>query len=198
MDLVLVRHARPVSLSVAEGTADPPLSEEGRRQARRLARWLSRERVDALYTSPMRRALETAGPIGERLGLEPRAVDALVERDHQSSEYVPLEELKQRDPARWRALVVEGGLYGGVDLTAFRRTVVEALETIIAAHRGCCVVVSTHGSVINAYTAHVLGREQLLVFEPAYTGMSRFRAASTGERSVVSLNECGHLGPRGR
>ena len=62
-------------------------------------------------------ACGTPALVSDRCG----AVDDLVERDHQSSEYVPLEEIKESDPERWRALVVEGGLYSGVDLSAFRR-----------------------------------------------------------------------------
>ena len=194
MDLILVRHALPLPLRVARGeVADPPLCEEGRAQAQRLAQWIAAEQVDAIYTSPMRRAAETAELLAEELGVETQLVAELVERDHQSSEYVPLEELKVTDYPRWRSLVVEGGLYSGVNLQAFRRNVIEALEGIIASHRGDTVVVSTHGSVINAFTSHLLGQEGLLVFEPAYTGINRYRAARTGERSIVALNETGHL-----
>jgi len=194
VDLILVRHALPVRLEVAEGAlADPPLSDEGRDQASRLAAWLASERVEGLYTSPMRRAAETAAPLALRLRLEALAVPELVERGHQSNEYVPLEELKSSDYPRWRALVSEGGLYAGVDLPAFRRNVVTALEQVIARHEGQSVVVTCHGGVINAFTSHVLGTDNLLVFEPAYTGISRFRAARTGERSIVALNETGHL-----
>ena len=194
MDLILVRHALPERLAVAPGAvADPGLCAEGRAQSEALGAWLSRESVAGLYTSPMRRAAETAEILGARLALGVTTIGELVERDHQSSEYVPLEEIKQSDPERWRALVAEGGLYAGVDLVAFRLAIVAALEDIIAAHRGETVVASLHGSGINAWTSHVLGREDILVFEPAYTGINRFRAASTGERSIVSLNETGHL-----
>ena len=194
MDLILVRHALPVRLEVAAGAvADPPLSEEGRVQASRLADWLASEGVDGLYTSPMRRAAETAAPLASRLRLAAVALPELVERVHQSHEYVPLEELKATDYPRWRALVSDGGLYAGVDLVGFRRDVVMALEQLIARHAGQRVVVTCHGGVINAFTSHVLGTQDLLVFEPAYTGISRFRAARSGERSVVSLNEVAHL-----
>ncbi len=194
MDLLLVRHGLPLRVEVAEGAvADPSLSEEGRDQAERLARWLADEHVDALYSSPMRRAVETAAPLAACLGLEPRLEPDLVELDHQSNEYVPLEELKATDYPRWRALVSEGGLYAGVDVDAFRDTVVTALERIVAAHSGQCVAVTCHGGVINAYTSRLLGIEDLFVFEPAYTGISRYRAASSGERSIISLNESAHL-----
>ena len=177
-----------------DGSAvDPALSTTGRRQALSLARWLANERIEAVYTSPLLRARETATPLAERLGLAPVVEPGVVEYDHQSSTYVPLEEIKATDYDRWRELVVDGGLYAGVDLPAFRRAVSAALERIIAAHAGGRVAVACHGGVINAWTAEILGVADLFVFEPAYTGISRFLAASSGERSVVSLNETAHL-----
>jgi probable phosphoglycerate mutase len=50
-----------------------------------------------------------------------------------------------------------------------------------------------HGGVINAWAAHLLGLPRVLFFSPHYTSLNRFVAASSGQRSVVSLNETGHL-----
>jgi probable phosphoglycerate mutase len=194
VELLLIRHALPVRLSRDDGgAADPHLSAVGQRQVERLAAWLESERIDAIYTSPLRRARQTALPLAARRGLEPVVEPGVVEFDHQSSSYVPLEEIKATDYERWRALVVDGGLYAGVDLPAFRRSVSAAFERIIAAHPGGRVAVACHGGVINAWTAEVLGVAHLFVFEPAYTGISRFLAAGSGERSVMSLNETAHL-----
>jgi probable phosphoglycerate mutase len=68
MELLLIRHALPLRLEADEGRADPSLSAEGRRQAKLLAAWLERERLDAVYSSPLRRAQETAVPIAETVG----------------------------------------------------------------------------------------------------------------------------------
>ncbi|HZA87486.1 MAG TPA: histidine phosphatase family protein, partial [Acidimicrobiales bacterium] len=62
MELLLVRHARPLRAESIDGPADPGLSPLGRRQADALAAWLATEAIDAIYTSPLRRALETAAP----------------------------------------------------------------------------------------------------------------------------------------
>lgn len=194
MQLLLIRHALPVRAESPDGSpVDPGLSAEGRGQARRLARSLRGEPIEALYTSPMRRARETSQALAEVLGLEVHVDVDLVEVDHLSDVYVPLEELKASDYPRWQALVQEGGLYAGVDLPAFRRQVARAIERIIAAHPGARVAVTCHGGVINAWTTALLGVEELFVFEPDYTGVSRFLAARSGERSLLSLNESGHL-----
>ena len=194
MQLLLIRHALPLRAESADGSpVEPGLSAQGRSQARQLAESLRGEPIEALYASPMRRARETAQALAEALALEIRVDADLVELDHLSDVYVPLEELKASDYPRWQALVQQGGLYADVDLPAFRRQVTRAIERIIAAHAGSRVAVACHGGVINAWTSQLLGVEELFVFEPAYTGVSRFLAARSGERSLLSLNESGHL-----
>ena len=194
MELLLIRHALPERIETDDGSpADPPLSALGRAQADRMAGWVAAEKIGAIYTSPMRRARETAEPLALALGAA-IAVDAgLVEMDHLSDVYVPLEQLKAEDYPRWQELVQRGGLYAGVDLTAFRRNVVASVERAIAAWPGGRVAVVCHGGVINAWAGHVLGIADPFFLDVAYTGVSRFLAASTGERSVRSLNETAHL-----
>ena len=194
MQLLLIRHALPLRAESSDGSpADPGLSEVGLGQARRLAQSLRAEPIEALYTSPMRRARETAQALANVLDLEACVDPQLVELDHQSDVYLPLEELKASDYPRWQALVQDGELYADVDLPAFRRQVTRAMERIIRAHPGGQVAVACHGGVINAWTSQLLGLEELFVFEPEYTGVSRFLAARSGERSLLSLNESGHL-----
>jgi broad specificity phosphatase PhoE len=64
-----------------QGWADPPLNELGREQARELAESLAEERFDAIYSSDLRRAAETARVVGERLGLPVVEEPALREVD---------------------------------------------------------------------------------------------------------------------
>jgi probable phosphoglycerate mutase len=196
VELILIRHGLPLRVENPDGRpADPPLSPEGRQQALLLSEWLVAERLDAIYASPLLRARETARPLADSQGQTLEIEPGVVELDHLSSSYVPLEEIKAVDPAAWQALVT-GGLYADVDLPAFRRNVADALERIIGAHRGGRVAVVCHGGVINSWAGHVLGVEQpFFFFDPGYTSVHRFLAASSGERSVLSLNETAHLRP---
>jgi probable phosphoglycerate mutase len=194
VELLLIRHALPERIETTDGSpADPPLSAAGRAQAERMARWLSAEKVGAVYASPMRRARETAEALARVIGAEIAIDPGLVEMDHLSDVYVPLEQLKAEDYPRWQEMVQRGGLYAGVDLAAFRRTVVASVEHAIAANPGGRVAIVCHGGVINAWAGHVLGIADPFFLDVAYTGVSRFLAASTGERSVRSLNETAHL-----
>jgi len=69
-----------------QGVADVPLSALGREQAHELAASLAARPIGALYASDLRRALETAQPLAERLGLPIRTSPALRERDFGANE----------------------------------------------------------------------------------------------------------------
>lgn len=82
MRLILVRHAQTRGNKHAYvGRADLPLDETGRVQAERLAVDLGKEPVSAIYSSPLRRALETAAPLAGRFEIDVAVRPALVEID---------------------------------------------------------------------------------------------------------------------
>jgi len=195
MDLLLVRHGLPERIVGADGPADPVLTDEGRRQSERLADWLAHERVDHLLSSTLRRAQQTAAPVGERLGLEVELVQGLSEFDAEADSYIPIEELRQTRDPRFFALV-EGRwdeLGSTVDPAAFADLVFTTIEGVIERFASQRVAVVCHGGVINLYLGRILGVDRPLWFEPGYTSISRVAASRDGHRTVVSLNETAHL-----
>jgi probable phosphoglycerate mutase len=196
MELVLVRHAQPVRVDEGDvpGAADPGLSEQGHRQAQRLAEWLAAESPDAVVTSPLRRARETAAPVADAVGAAVQVDAGITEYDATAGSYIPIEDLRAAKDERWYA-TIEGRWAdaGGVDPAVFQQQVVPAMHAIIERFRGRRVVVVTHGGVLNVFLAEVLGTATLLFFHPEYTSISRVHAARSGQRSVASLNETGHL-----
>jgi probable phosphoglycerate mutase len=194
LELLLIRHALPVRIDAADGPADPPLADLGRRQADALAEWLAGEEIGALVTSPMRRARETADPVAARLGLEAEVVDGLAEYDRGSNWYVPIEEMRAEGDPRWAEYLEEHwGTERGLDPDGFHAGVVRTVEDLIAAHPGTKVAAVAHGGVLNAYVVHVLRSPAAGVFEPAYTSITRILASRTGHRMVKSMNEAGHV-----
>lgn len=192
MQLILVRHALPVRHVVTDGAADPELSPEGRAQAEHLAAWLADESIAAVYSSPMRRARETTAPVALALALAPVIDERLSEWDRNSSEYVPVEELKRTNDPRWQALV-RGEWEGDESPDEFSARVRGAFDEIIGAHPSSTVAVVCHGGVINDFLAGILGLATNRFFYPNYTSVSRVMASRRGHRAVVSINETAHL-----
>lgn len=187
-----MRHALPIRREVVDGPADPELSDDGHQQAQLLADYLRHERIDALYSSPMKRAIQTAHPIGQAHGISPIEIDGVAEWDRHSNEYVPVEELKATNDPRWQEMVT-GGWNGDEDQSEFDSRVAESMEEIISRHKGHRVVVSCHGGVINSYLARVLGLASSQFFYPNYTSIHRVAASGAGHRSILSINETSHL-----
>ncbi len=187
MELLLIRHALPVRVDegAVDGPADPTLAPLGHRQAEALAAWLAAEEIHAIWSSPMRRARETAAPLAAALGVDMRIDVGLAEYDKHSTSYIPIEELKAANDPRWNQLPERP--------EEFAAEVIDALERVIAAHPGQRVAVVCHGGVVNAYAGHVLGISDPLFFLPHYTSVSRILASSAGVRSVGSLNEASHI-----
>jgi probable phosphoglycerate mutase len=195
VEIVLIRHALPVRIDATPdgAPADPGLAELGVEQAGRVGEALRHDKVDALYSSPSRRAVETAEPLAAALGVQPVAEPGIAEFDAAESSYVPVEELRASGDPRWQRLVA-GDLYSaGVDPVQFRRRVVEAVERIAAQHPGGRAVLVSHSGSINAYAGHVLGEERAIWFAPAYCSITRIAIARTGRKGIVSLNETGHV-----
>ena len=191
MELILIRHGLPQHVETEDGSpADPPLSEIGHAQAGQMATWLQHEAIDTLYSSPMARAHQTAEPLARAQGLDIQVRDGVAEFDQHADSYVPVEKLKQIDYERWKRLM-QGDL--DVDMGAFADAVIQTLEEIVVANRGRRVAVTCHGGVINVWTAHVIGFTPRMFFNPDYTSINRFQCASSGERSVITLNEAIHL-----
>ena len=189
MELILVRHGRPEQVANVAGGADPALTEVGHRQARAAAGWLGAETLDAIYVSPMVRARETAAPLERLVGMTAEVVDGVREYDADHHSYTPIEVLRQ-DKAAWRAFL---DAEDRTERSEWVTEVASTLEGLIERHRGDRIAVVCHGGVINAWATTTLGIGPRMFFNPDYTSINRFMAASSGERSIVSLNETAHL-----
>ena len=115
-----------------QGHADQPLNERGREQARELAERLAEEEIDAVYTSDLRRAAETAEIIGAMLGVEVTADQDLREIDVGTWSGLTRDELGDRD-------------WDGETRETHSARVLRALRRIVARHPDGRVVVVTHG-----------------------------------------------------
>ena len=148
VELILVRHGLPVRKENTDGPADPELSIDGHAQATLFAFYMMSENVDAIYSSPLRRAVQTAEPLSAAIGIEPILVPGIAEWDQHSNEYIPVEELKAANDPRWLEMA-KGGFNSDEIPEDFHNRVLAAIEEIIGKHRGETDVATCHGGVIN-------------------------------------------------
>jgi probable phosphoglycerate mutase len=184
-----------VRIENVDTPADPHLHERGREQSRRLAEWLAVEPVPlgGVWSSPLRRAVETAEPVASALGVAIQIEQDLAEWDRFATEYIPIEELKATKDERWEALITGQAMADHVDPDTFRADVVACVEGLVTANPSRRIAVICHGGVINAYLSWVLGLDVGNFFLPHYSSISRVAASRSGPRSIVSINESGHL-----
>jgi broad specificity phosphatase PhoE len=141
-----------------QGHADRPLTEKGREQARVLAARLAHIELDAVYSSDLRRAADTAAEVAAAQGLDVIERPELREVDVGSWSGLTREEAEQRFPegfARWR----EGypGWDDGESYEAMTTRVLAAVLDVARAHEDGRVLVVSHGGPIRAIHAAALG-----------------------------------------
>jgi broad specificity phosphatase PhoE len=154
--LVLVRHGETDwnRENRFQGHADPALNDTGRSQARALADELRGEHFAAAYTSPLRRAYETAAILAAGLGLEPVAEEALKEVDVGSWSGLTRDEVESRFPdgyLRW--LEYGHGWDDGETYDELGERVLSGLLEIAARHPDTRVLAVTHGGPIRSALA---------------------------------------------
>ena len=134
------------------------LGAEGRRQAEALAERLAGVPLEAVYSSPLERARETAAPIAARLGLAVRAVEELTELDFGDWTGRTIGELAGSE--RWRLFnTFRSGTAApnGEHMLEVQARMVRALERLRGAHPDGRVAVVGHGDPLKATLAHYLG-----------------------------------------
>jgi probable phosphoglycerate mutase len=136
-----------------QGQLDIGLNETGRRQAQRLAAACAGERLDAIYSSDLARAWDTARAVARGAGLEVRTDAGLRERSFGIFEGLTFSEVQRRYPdqaQRWRRREAGFAPDGGEALQAFYGRAVATVAALAAQHRGQHIAVVTHGGVLDA------------------------------------------------
>ena len=206
MRLLLIRHGESSANAEGriQGRLDIPLSDRGRRQSDALADRVCQLKIDALYTSPLSRASDTAAPLATRLRLPAEPRPDLMERDFGDLAGLTRDEIIARYPeyvrARTQGLPIEVDGYEGDDV--FNQRVTQITTEIIEAHPGQTVVAVSHGGVIAAMCRQTL---QMPVVRPGRFAIDNCSITTFDVREVdsttptrpriqlVALNDTCHL-----
>jgi broad specificity phosphatase PhoE len=198
--ILLARHGA-TTLSAEDrfaGSSDVPLSDEGLEQVRSLGRRLRKEPVAAVYSSDMRRAIDTARMIAGPHGLEPITRAALREVDHGRWEGLVHKDVETRfaeEYKRWDADPLLAPPPGGESgLSVLARSWPE-LARIVNDHAGQTVAVVSHRATNRLILCAILGIELRLyrarvAQDLACLNVIEFRGAANGR--VTLMNDTAH------
>jgi probable phosphoglycerate mutase len=201
--VVLIRHGQ--SQGNAEGRfgghTDTPLSPLGRKQAAATATALANETFNAIYSSDLPRAIETASPLAQLTGVEIQPAEAFRERSVGVMEGLTFEEAAEQHPEQYGALLrrdFEHVLLGG---ESYRQTLDRAsqkLDEVIEEYSGGRIVVFTHTGTICILVLHLMGALDAPELKPVWIatsncGISRFDLRNDGFVRVIAINDTRHL-----
>jgi broad specificity phosphatase PhoE len=201
--VVIIRHGQ--SQGNAEGRfgghTDTPLSPRGRRQAEATARALASEKFDAIYSSDLPRAIETATPLARLTGAPLETTEALRERSVGVMEGLTFEEAAEQHPEQYQALLrrdFEHVLLGG---ESYRQTLDRAsrqLDEAIEKHKGGRIALFAHTGTICILILHLMGALDAPELKPVWIatancGIGRFELRDDGFVRVLVINDTRHL-----
>ncbi|MEX0730364.1 MAG: histidine phosphatase family protein [Aquisalimonadaceae bacterium] len=195
--ILLIRHCATNAIGHRLSGRAPgvELNATGRAQAMQLADRLGGIPLDAIYTSPLERARQTALPLARDRGLEALVLPQLQELDYGLWQGARLEDLAG-DPY-WEVYNRSRGLYripGGETLAEAQIRMLQAVEWLRAEHAQATLALVSHCDPIRALLAHLLGMPldfiDRLDVMPASISLVEF---ANGRPKVRCINTLGNL-----
>jgi probable phosphoglycerate mutase len=198
VQLLLVRHGETTwnREGRIQGHLDSPLTERGLAQAQAAAARLARERIDALYSSDLGRAQETARHVAAATSLELRLDGGLRERSFGILEGKTWEEIGRDHPDDARLLAEDPShaMPGGESLVQFRERVTGALRRLAREVGAGTIAVVTHGGVLGVLYREAMGipLDAPRTYETLNAGVNHFRFVDD-RWSIVRWGDADHL-----
>lgn len=197
--LVIVRHGETAwnAERRVQGQLDIPLNALGLEQASAVGAALASGQFDAIYSSDLSRARQTAAPAAQALGLEVALDERLRERHYGVFETLTYSECERRYPedfARFLAREPEFDFRTGESLRAFAERATGCLAEIAARHAGESVLVFTHGGVLDKLYRRATGMPLTKPrdFRIPNAGINRVTIEGADWR-ILAWADCAHL-----
>ena len=201
--LYLIRHGQ--SAGNAEGRfgghGPTPLSELGRKQANITAKALAKEHISVIYSSDLERAMQTAQPLADLLGLDVNPSKAFRERHVGVLEGLTFDESKANHPKDYYALVnrnVHHVITKGESYRHLLKRATTELWEILRNNPGGRIAIFSHTGAICFLTLHLMGAirrdtRQTPWIITSNCGINRFEIRGRRNIRVVALNDTRHL-----
>jgi probable phosphoglycerate mutase len=204
-EVVLIRHGSAQHstpdqpLELIQGQSDPALTELGRDQALAVAERLSAATPEAIFVTPLRRTQETAGPLAERLGIEPVVLPELREvylgdwegqLNHRASSGDSLTR-EVFAAERWDVIP------NAEPMEEFAARVRRGMELLVeAAGPDGTTLAIVHGGVISEVCSQVTGATAFAFLYAENGSLTRLMCLPSGKWTLLAFNDTAHLAGR--
>ena len=201
--LYLVRHGQSAGNAAGRfgGHSPTPLSELGKQQAELAAQSLAKEKISAIYSSDLLRAMETARPLANLLNLKINATPVFRERHVGVLEGLTFDEARERFPDDYYALVnreVAHVITKGESYSQLLDRATNFLYELLRKNSGKRIAVFSHTGTICFLTLYLLGaihrrtkRTPWLI--TSNCGINRFEFRGRSNVRVLAINDTRHL-----
>lgn len=201
--IFLIRHGQ--SAGNAEGRfgghSPTPLSELGKRQAVNTAKSLAKERISAIYSSDLLRAVQTAEPLSEMIGLDIIKTPAFRERHVGVLQGLTFDEAKVSFPKDYYALINRNLRHVITDGESYRQLLYRTTKVfgeILKLHKGERVAIFSHTGTICFLTLQIIGAinsgtKTAPWLVTSNCGINRFEFRGKNNVRVLAINDTRHL-----
>lgn len=179
-----------------QGWVAAPLSEHGRLQAQKLANFIRHIGLGALYTSDLRRAVETADLLAEQLGYSPIPDARLRERNIGNWQGLTLAEMQAWYPEEYQTLLADPDAFkvpGGESRAEVRQRMVSAFEDILAQDKSERVGIVSHTTAVRLLLEHLIPNFDQRGAGLENTSVTTIVCDENGDWSVVAVDDVMHL-----
>jgi broad specificity phosphatase PhoE len=197
--LIVVRHGQTECnlKEIWHGWDECGLTDEGLAQAEAAGRRLAEEPIAAIYSSPSRRALQTAEAVAERHGLQPVAEPGLRERHAGEYEGVPMPEVERRNPTIWQDRAADYWNWrppGGESFAEVRDRTMAVVDRLRREHEGETAALVTHMGPARVLLSALGGIPMAKTYEMEFpsTGVSIYKLDGDTAH-LESINDAGHI-----
>jgi probable phosphoglycerate mutase len=199
--IYLVRHGQTAwnREEIFRGRTDIPLDETGLKQAELAGEYLKEVEIEAIYSSPLSRALETAEKIARFHNLKVQPLEGIIDMSFGNWEGHAHQEIKKNDSEIYRQWVETPHLVrlpGGESLDDVRVRSMAALDEVIRKHPGKALILVSHRVVNKVLICGILGLDNSHFWQisqdPTAINLIQCR---NGKYILSLMNEICHLKP---
>lgn len=179
-----------------QGWVAIPLSEHGRLQVQRLANYIRNIGVSALYTSDLRRALETAQLLAEKLDFEPIIDERLRERHIGGWQGLTRIEMENWYPNEYKRFQTDPEHFqvpGGESRNEIRRRMRAAFDDVLKQDKGETVGIISHSTVINGLLSEIIPGVKFGSVDVSNSSVTTIARTDDGQWQLVAVDDVTHL-----